>query len=205
MCGRFCLYSDPLSIREHFVLQNSMVLTPRYNIAPTQVIPVIRTPGQLDFITWGLRPKWLKAEQNGFINARMETLQEKPAFKQAFKLRRCLIVANGYYEWKQLANVKQPYLISKPRHELFAMAGIWEADTCAIITSSAQSVLSSIHERMPLIIEPKHYALWLNANSSVADLQQCLHVCDQPLIAQPVSTKVNNPKHDFAECTQALH
>ncbi|HSX20795.1 MAG TPA: SOS response-associated peptidase [Gammaproteobacteria bacterium] len=204
MCGRFCLYSEPTEIFAHFSVTQNAVLTPRYNIAPTQVIPVVRSIGTLDFLTWGLRPVWLKEGQNAFINARLETLNEKPAFKHAFKTKRCLIPANGYYEWKQVGTVKQPYLFSLPQNKIFAFAGLWDGDTCALITTTAQPDLAVIHHRMPLIIDPQFYALWLDPKTSVANLQATIQQKPYHFTASPVSTKVNNPRHDFLECTKAL-
>ncbi len=206
MCGRFALSTEPKTIFEHFALTQHAVLIPRYNIAPSQVIPTIRTPGQLEFLVWGLRPKWLKEGQNSFINARMETITEKPAFKYAFNKQRCLIVADGYYEWKQIGNIKQPYYISLPQQGLFAFAGIWDNDTCAILTTPAtQSALVSVHERMPVILTADQYATWLNAKSKVEQLQNCMLGTQLPILQIfPVSSKVSNPKNDFYECIKPL-
>jgi putative SOS response-associated peptidase YedK len=205
MCGRFTLCANIEEVIEHFALTRNVVLKPRYNIAPSQVIPVIRIPGQLEFLTWGLKPKWLKEDQNPFINARMETLGEKPAFRNAFKNQRCIIVADGYYEWKLVGKVKQPFYISLKPKRLFAFAGLWDADSCTIITKPAtNSDLSGLHERMPVILKPADYAQWLNAKTTPAQLQNCM--LEQPGSLQlfPVSTKINNPKFDFAACTQPL-
>jgi putative SOS response-associated peptidase YedK len=207
MCGRFGLKADPETIIEYFQLTNSLVLTPRYNIAPSQVIPVIRTVGILDFLTWGFRPKWLQEDQNGFINARIETLADKPAFRNAFKKQRCLIIADGYFEWKQVGNLKQPFYITLPQHKLFAFAGLWEGDTCCLITKpAATEILNKVHGRMPVILKPEHYAAWLDAATKEQDLAVVLGdtiAIELQVIA--VSTKVNNPRNDFIECISPLH
>lgn len=205
MCGRFCLTADLDEINAIFHLKHSVVLKPRYNIAPNQVIPVIRRPGELEFLTWGLRPSWLKEGQNSFINARLETLEERPAFKQAIKLRRCLILANGYYEWKQIGTRKQPYHFFLPDNKIFAFAGIYDGDTCAIITSPAmQEDLIQIHQRMPLVLPQKYYATWLDAKVKNVNLHEYLQN-DITFNVAAVSTKVNNPTNDFVECIKALH
>ncbi len=205
MCGRHALFCSLEEAQAEFSIQNTIVLTPRYNIAPATPMPIIRTAGQLEFLTWGFRPVWLKAEQNSFINARMETIQEKPSFRHAFKNRRCLILTNGYYEWKQIGNIKQPFFISLAGAKLFAFAGVWEQDTCAIITQPAQQAeLLAVHARKPVVIEPQSYAAWLNPKTSLAALYTCTLPQAYHFIIAPVSTKVNNPRNDFIECTKAL-
>lgn len=205
MCGRFCLDSNLAAITEYFSLKQGVVLKPRFNIAPSQVIPVIRHPGTLEFITWGLRPSWLKADHNSFINARIETLTEKPAFKQALQKRRCLVVANGYYEWKQIGKIKQPFFISLPQRELFAFAGIWEGDTCAIITTEAQhSELKSIHERAPVVLTHENCKLWLNATTDINSVLNTIIDVKLPFNIAAVSTYVNSPQHDSVACIQSL-
>ena len=206
MCGRFSLSTGLDEIIEHFSLTRNLVLKPRYNIAPSQVIPVIRTPGILEFLSWGLKPKWLKDEQKPFINARVETLSEKPAFRNAFKQQRCLIVADGYYEWKQMGSIKQPFFVSFAPQQVFAFAGLWDNDSCLIITQAAKHpVLSAVHDRMPIILEKNNYAVWLDAKSKLDSVQNCMqNNYMQTLKVFPVSTKVNNPKYDFAECIKPL-
>lgn len=207
MCGRFALAAPAQSIIKHFNLTNAVVLTPRFNIAPSQVVPVMRVNGKIEFLTWGLRPHWLKTDQNSFINARMETLQEKPAFRNAFKKNRCLVLADGYYEWKQVGNIKQPFFVCLPDKQLFAFAAIYEGDTCCLITKAADhEILSKVHDRMPVILAPEQYALWLTANSLQQDLQQAMLQNNLPILQVfPVSTKVNNPNVDSLECVTPLH
>lgn len=205
MCGRFAFDSAIEEITEQFSLTQSVVLKPRYNIAPSQLIPVIRMPGKLEFLTWGLRPSWLPEGQNAFTNARMETIHEKPAFRHAFKQRRCLILTNGYYEWKQIGSSKQPYFITLPQQKLFAFGGLWENDTATIITKRAyQPEVLNVHERMPLIIHPEHFATWFDTKTSKENVQLVMQMQNTVLNVFPVSTKVNNPKNDILECTLAL-
>lgn len=207
MCGRFSLSANADSIINHFSLTNNTILKPRYNIAPTQVVPIIRTPGILEFSTWGLKPIWLKEGQASFINARMETLSEKPAFKRAIKLQRCLVIADGYFEWKQIGNIKQPFYISLPQHELFAFAAVWDGDTCAVITKKAdQSLLAKVHDRMPVIIAPDQYAVWLNIKTPADIVTNAMSQNNLPALKiYPVTTKVNIPKNDFSECIAPLN
>lgn len=206
MCGRFCLDADLDTVIKHFGLKQNVVLTPRYNIAPNQVVPVIRKPGQLEFLSWGLRPAWLNPEHNAFINARLETLTEKPAFKQSFQRRRCLIVANGYYEWRQIGNTKQPYFIRLSQRELFAFAGMWDGDSCTIITMPAQQPeIKAIHERMPLILNSQAYEQWLNPTVNIEIIHNLINKNITPqFLISPVSTQVNSPKHDSETCIQPL-
>lgn len=205
MCGRFAFVADVAEVNEQFSLNQNVVLKPRYNIAPSQLIPVIRSPGKLEFLTWGLRPSWLPEGQNAFTNARMETIHEKPAFRHAFKQRRCLILTNGYYEWKQIGSSKQPYFITLPQQKLFAFGGLWENDTATIITKPAyQTEVLNVHQRMPVIIRPEHYAAWFDTKASKENVQLLMQTQTTVLNVFPVSTKVNNPKNDILECTLAL-
>lgn len=204
MCGRYCLDADADAVISTFQLTKNVILKPRYNIAPGQVVPVIRALGQLDFLTWGLRPAWLKADHNAFTNARLETINEKPAFKNALRNRRCLVIATGYFEWRIIGNAKQPYFISFDKKRLLAFAGLWENDTFAIITKPADKSLQDIHERMPLIIAQDNYALWLNHSIDSTDVLHQVQKDEFIFAAHPVSTKVNNTKNDFAECILSL-
>lgn len=196
MCGRFTLCAERNQIIEHFGLVNSVVLKPRYNIAPGQVVPIIRTYGQLEFLTWGLRPNWLASSHEGFINARAETVATKRSFKQAFRSRTCLIVADGFYEWKQVGKVKQPYYVTLKQHTPFAFAGIWEEETCAIITKDGG---------FPIIISKSEYQLWLNPQ---ATLEKRQYIIEQKKSVDftivPVSTIVNNKQNDSVVCIQSL-
>jgi len=217
MCGRFALVASNLELQQQFSLQQSAAFTPRFNIAPGEPIPVIRDKGRLDFLNWGFIPSWLKtsADHKGWINARAETVTEKAAFRQAFLKRRCLIPANGYYEWKALTAIKQPFYVHMEKDELFAFAGIWESrqredgqteETCAILTIEADGDLLRIHERMPLIISPAQYALWLTPPKPQEKnlLSMLSPLKSGTLKVYPVSTKVNRSNFEGRECIQAL-
>ena len=176
MCGRYTLTADAESLQLAFDLE---VVDgwdqPRYNIAPSQVLPVItdREPRKLSFLKWGLVPSWAKdkAIGNRMINARSETAAQKPSFRSAFKRRRCLIPADGYYEWMKRDGAKQPVYIRRADREIFAFAGLWEnwkqpdggwLQTFAILTRDASDAIRPIHHRMTVIVEPEDYALWLS-------------------------------------------
>ncbi|MFC2065019.1 SOS response-associated peptidase [Chloroflexota bacterium] len=218
MCGRFLLAVDPAEMQEAFPgFDFQDEIKPRYNIAPSQ--PVLVLPNDAnrkpDYFTWGLIPSWSKdlSIGNRMINARAETLAEKPSFRGSFKYRRCLIPTNGFYEWKKRQNskVKQPYLIHLKNGGIFAFAGLWDEKqtedgsiikTFTIITTSPNSLLSSIHNRMPVILNEKNYAEWLEPlPKSPSTLQQFLNPYPSELMtAIPVSTYVNNPVNDSPEC-----
>lgn len=201
MCGRFTLTASADAVQKHFALRHNVVTKPRYNIAPAQVIPVIRQPGQLDFLTWGLRPRWLSSDHNGFINARADTVAIKPSFREAFAKRRCLVIADGYYEWKLKASSraqtreKQPYYFTLASRKLFAMAALWEEETCAIITKDHQ----------PVILSALDYAPWLAQDTKIVQASQLItKEISENFTSYPVSTTVNNTRHDFAACIESL-
>lgn len=218
MCGRFLLAVNPADMQEAFPgFDFRAEIKPRYNIAPTQ--PVLVLPNdpsrKSDFFIWGLIPSWAKdlSIGNRMINARAETLAEKPSFRGPYKYRRCLIPANGFYEWEKRGNskTKQPYYIHLKNDGVFAFAGLWEEKqiddgsilkTCTIITTTPNSLLASIHNRMPVILPEENYTDWLDAHPKNPDsLQQFLHPypSDQ-MAATPVNTYVNNPINDSPEC-----
>ena len=207
MCGRFTLTVSLDTLQQAFQLKNGLCMVPRYNIAPSNFIPVIKAPQLIDFLQWGLKPKWLEDKnKNGFINARVETLSEKPAFRESFRKRRCLILADGYFEWKLLGRTKQPFYIRRKDRSVFAFAGIWEGDSCAIITTAAFSHLSELHARMPLILPAKAYDTWLNVASKVGSLTLSLlnPLQSEELEIYPVSTRMNDPSVEGPECIQSL-
>ncbi len=207
MCGRFSLTVPANTLVQHFHLKNGLSMVPRYNIAPSQTIPVLKEPETIDFLTWGLVPKWMESGTNsGFINARVETIRQKPSFRGAFQHRRCLVIADGYYEWKPLGRTKQPFYIHREDKGVFAFAGIWEENTCAILTTVAHTRFLEIHDRMPMIVPSSLYSAWLKPNP---DPKQLLEHLAEPFlmdnfIADPVSTKVNSPVFDGPECIQPL-
>lgn len=213
MCGRYALTSPPEVIAERFDLLWLPEVSAHYNIAPSQMIPVVRASGQereLAFLKWGLIPSWAKDPAIGakLINARAETLADKPAFRNAFRRRHCLVPADAFYEWKAVGGRKQPYYVRMADKTLFAMAGLREhwvnpagetVETCTIITMHANELLGELHDRMPLIIEPGDYVARLNSSSPEA--QELLKPFPlERMSYYPVSTRVNSVRHDDAEC-----
>ena len=217
MCGRFSLKTPPRSIQEHFHLTETVDLSPRYNIAPSQPIAVVRLlPGKdfrsLDMLRWGLIPHWAKDMNIGYklINARGETLAQKPSFRTSFKKQRCLIAADGFYEWKHSGKTKQPFYVQLKKKTVFGFAGLWESwnssdgniiESCTIITTSPNELIRGIHDRMPVILHPKNYETWLQDSPSMNSLQHLLmpYPADEMEIFQ-VSSEVNSPKNDSPSC-----
>ena len=220
MCGRFTLSQSINAIASAFNIAQIPPLEPRYNIAPTQLIPSILSAlggeKQLQMLRWGLIPSWAKDAKISakLINARAETVSEKPSFKAAFKRRRCLIIADGFYEWQRQENKKQPYYFRLQNLQLFAFAGLWEQwkspdediiSSCTILTTEANDLLRPIHDRMPVILESKDYELWLDSEAQQPQLQQLLRPYQADLMTSySVSTKVNNPKNNTPECINSL-
>ncbi len=212
MCGRFVLFASPDMLQAGFDLAAPPAgLAPRYNIAPTQPVAVIPNKGErtIEMFTWGLIPSWAKDRSIGsrMINARAETLAEKPAFRAAFRKRRCLIVANGFYEWKKEGTGKTPMFIRLASQRPFAFAGLWEywqppgvepVLSCTIITTDANALVSPIHDRMPVILPASAYDLWLDPEPrEPAELMALLHPFeDEPLEAIAVSRLVNSPANE---------
>lgn len=212
MCGRYTLTADADSIQLAFNLDSTDGYDmPRYNIAPSQQVAVItdRDPAALSFMKWGLVPSWAKDPKigNRMINARSETAAEKPSFRTAFKRRRCLIPADGYYEWQKQGKKKMPSYIKHSERELFAFAGLWESwktpdeswlHTCAILTTEANEKLRPLHHRMAVIIEPDDYELWLAPRELLPPEWQPLMAGPTPeqLKFHEVSTDVNSPAND---------
>jgi putative SOS response-associated peptidase YedK len=222
MCGRFTLTVSPGQLQEAFPwVQVPNDLKPRYNIAPTQPVAVIPNDGKnrLDFFIWGLIPSWAKDNKIGYrmINARSETLHEKPAFRAAFRRRRCLVLADGFYEWRQEPGkkVKTPIYIQIEPKKTFAFAGLWEnwqspdgseVLSCTIITTPPNNLVEPIHNRMPAILDPQVYTDWLTPEeidpSRLGKLLKPYPGDD--MIAYPVSRLVNSPENDLPECIQPL-
>lgn len=212
MCGRYTLAADAESIQLAFNLDKaSGWREPRYNIAPTQQVAVIsnRDPRALSFMKWGLAPSWAKDPKigNRMINARSETAAEKPSFRTAFKRRRCLIPADGYYEWARRGKKKTPMYITHTQRDIFAFAGLWESwkqpdgewlNTCTILTTEANERIRPIHHRMTVILEPEDYALWLSPGPLERDEWLPLMAGPRPdqLDYYEVSTQVNRPIND---------
>jgi len=217
MCGRFTLHTPEARIRDAFGLQHSALsgLPPRYNIAPGQDICIIRTAGAgpvLDMARWGLVPHWSKEPKTRYstINARVETVAEKPAYRTPFRRRRCLVPADGFYEWKIVNGKKTAHHIRMRDGAVFAFAGLWDRwegaeqafDSCTIIVMPANEVMRPLHERMPAIIAPAHYDAWLDPRvTGKAAIMPCLNPApSSQLTYYPVSNRVNSPVHDDAQC-----
>jgi putative SOS response-associated peptidase YedK len=214
MCGRYVLSTPGDVLAELFQLPAPVELAARYNIAPTQAVPIVRASvedgRELAFAQWGLVPHWAKerAIGNRLINARGETLAEKPSFRDAFKRRRCLIPADGFYEWRKVDGGKQPYLLRLRGGALFAFAGLWSTwrdrergetlESCAIVTTSPNALAATIHDRMPVILPPERHARWLDpaATDPVALASLLVPYPDGEMEAYPVSTRVNSPRND---------
>lgn len=218
MCGRFSLVTDAEGVMGFFNVLYCPELQPRYNIAPTQEVPaVVLMDGErrVVMLRWGLVPSWAKDPAIGqrMINAKSETVAEKPSFRAAFRRRRCLIPATGFYEWQARPGGKQPYNIRPAAGGLMAFAGLWEhweangevLRSCTILTTAANTAIASIHDRMPVILDRAHHAAWLAGDASPAVLQAMLRPCPEDLlIAEPVSRHVNSPSNDDPECIQRL-
>ena len=224
MCGRFTLRAPASLIAEQFSLFEVPLLKPRFNIAPTQPVPVVRmTPQQPEprrefvFLHWGLVPSWADdpAIGNRMINARAETVAEKPSFRAALRRRRCLVVADGFYEWQKQGKRRQPMFIHLRDDRPLAFAGLWESwegadhsslESCTILTTEANDLVRPIHDRMPVIVAPGDYARWLApaVERPEAVLPLLRPYPSEPMEAYPVSTWVNSPARDEAKCLERV-
>ncbi len=223
MCGRFLLATPADEIAHAFGVVGglSMWTGPRYNIAPSQPILIVRareTDGREGaLVRWGLIPSWSKDEGIGLrtINARSETAPEKPAFRDAFRKRRCIVPADGFYEWKKLGGEgKQPMLIRAAGGTPLGMAGLWESwpspsgdtvESGTILTCAPNEMMSAIHDRMPVILDPAEYDEWLNSETTPERLRSLLDPCPSAgLSALPVSRRVNSPRHDDPACAEPV-
>jgi putative SOS response-associated peptidase YedK len=222
MCGRYNILAYPEALLEHFGVEQppGIDLKPRYNVAPSQDVPAIRqhdSSRELVLLHWGLIPFWAKDEKLKYstINAKAETIAQKPAFRDAFKKRRCLIPASGFYEWRQEKGHKQPYNIRLKDEPVFAFAGLWEhwenpegkvIESCSIIVTEANELIRPIHDRMPVILADADYTTWLDPTEST---QSTLTSLLKPYPASemelyPVSTAVNNPRNDGPDLIQSI-
>ena len=222
MCGRYRLSRRTQFIQEYFDTTDEVDWEPRYNIAPSQSVGIIRQDRakperHFSLARWGLIPYWAKNPGIGYnlISARSETVGSKPAFREAFESRRCLIPADGFYEWKRAEKAKQPFHFGLQNDSLFAFAGLWArwkdasgqvVESCSILTTTPNALLADVHDRMPVILSPKHYDLWLDPGFRRVDaLKEMLNPFDATLMRRyPVSTRVNFVKNDDPECATAL-
>ena len=211
MCGRFTLRTPKERIKREFQLGEEPPVEARFNIAPTQSILAVRQiederEGAL--LKWGLIPSWAKDDSMSarLINARSETVAEKPAFRESFKQRRCIIPADGFYEWKREGKGKQPFFFSLRDGRPFGFAGLWDrwrdeggkvVESCTILTTEANEVLKEVHDRMPVILHPETYGLWLDTDMRIVDsLKELLSPYPaSEMTAYPVSAQVNSPKN----------
>ena len=220
MCGRYLLKAPADALRRAFGFVEQPNLMPRYNIAPTQDAAVIRERREpkgertLQLLRWGLIPSWAEDMKGGakLINARAEGIAERPSFREAFRRRRCLVPADGFYEWRAEGKLKQPYLIQRRDRAPIAFAGLWERwvpktqppepayiDSFTIVTTAANALLKPLHERMPVILAPENCLRWLDRASSEAELKALLRPAPEDLLAYVlVSTRVNAAAPDDA-------
>ena len=223
MCGRYRLSRRKQIFEEHFdTAPWDDDWNPRYNIAPTQPIPVIRQHPkepirQVSLMKWGLVPSWAKDTSGAarMINARSETAAMKPAFRDPLKCRRCLIPADAFYEWKRNGTSKQPYCFEVNGGELFAFAGLWDRwkdptsdwiKTCSILTTTPNAVTRNVHDRMPAILDPESYGLWLDPGMTDAQVvSELLKPYDARLMrCYPISTRINHVANDDEECSRPV-
>jgi putative SOS response-associated peptidase YedK len=223
MCGRYKLSRRKQLVEEYFdVSSDADDWNPRFNIAPTQPIPVIRQHPKeprrdLSLMRWGLVPAWAKDASGAarMINARSETAHTLPAFRDPFKFRRCLIPADGFYEWKRAGSFKQPFCFEVGDGELFAFAGLWERwrdpsgqwlKSCAILTTTPNVVTSAVHDRMPVILRKDDYDVWLDPGmQNVAAVSELLKPYDARLMrCYAVSSRVNQVANDDEECSRPV-
>lgn len=237
MCGRYTLLAQTDELAAEFDLVEPLEFDSRYNIAPTQDVPVVRyfdaaaapkmtvvrvseSTGErrMDILRWGLIPHWAKDTKFAYrtINARAETVAKQPAFREAFRKRRCILPANGFFEWEKVMvkgkEVKQPHYIRRADGRPLALAGLWEhwegpdgkvIESFTIITTTANDILSSLHDRMPVILDRADYEIWLSPDSKPDDLQALLKPCPSEwLVSSPVSRHVNNPRNDDPGCIE---
>jgi putative SOS response-associated peptidase YedK len=221
MCGRFVLTTTIDQIQQNFNVSEVPTFAARYNIAPTQDVLVVRQNGggsrYAGMLRWGLIPHWAKDPGigNKMINARSETVHEKPSFRNPVRYHRCLIPASGFVEWSQQNNSKQPWYIHRKDGDPLAFAGIWESwkgpegviESCSILTTSANALVAKIHDRMPVILSASEYDQWLDRQTTEKKHLELLYAPfpTDLLKAIPISTRINNPRHDARDSLEPLH
>lgn len=222
MCGRFSQTASLEVIAKQFAVSDPLLFKSRYNIAPSQSVAAIRiepdtTARKLVMLRWGLIPSWAKDPKIGYqcINAKAETVAEKPSFRSAFKKRRCLVIATGFYEWQAEGKRKQPMWIGLKSKRPFALAGLWEhwqppegepIESCTIITTEANELTMPIHNRMPVILAPTSYDQWLDPTFQQAEPLKALlrPYPSEELTAYPISTLVNDPRNDVPQVLEPV-
>ncbi len=220
MCGRTALAANPEDLRAALGLDETPALAPRYNVTPSQAIAVLRTPRgstsrKLELLRWGLVPAWAKDVRTGnkLGLARVERVTITPAFRDAVRRRRCLVVVDGFFEWRRNGKLRsQPFFVRRADGAPFTLAGIWDrwvghdgevVESCAILTQPARPPVEAIHDRMPMVLEPGAWARWLSPELTQTDLlAPLLEPHDPALVAFPVSSFVNDPRHDDARCVE---
>ena len=223
MCGRYTAamsWSELVDLYEITETGIPLNVAPRYNVAPTQTVPIVRSvPNgrELAMVRWGLVPSWSKGPDSRYsmINARAETVTEKPSFRTPFRRRRCLVPADGFYEWKKANGAKQPYRIALNEGRPFAFAGLWDSwesadetaiESCTIIVTDANELVRPIHDRMPVILDPGNHVRWLDVEGTPADeaAEMLRSYPSERMTAYPVSRMVNSPKNDDPKCIEAV-
>src|SRR5438874_8367470 len=217
MCGRFTLTKPDKAIKDLFPLFDAGGMAPRFNIAPTQPVPVVRCHGatgepELVALRWGLIPNWADDPAVGgrLINARCETVATKPAFRGCYNQRHCLVLADGFFEWQKDGDERRPHFIGLRDHKPFAFAGLWDRwrqdgksiDSCTILTTDANDCVRPLHDRMPVILPRTAFDEWLHPHvNQAAPLERLFQPYPaEEMICYPVSTRVNNVKYDDAAC-----
>jgi putative SOS response-associated peptidase YedK len=219
MCGRFNLHANPRAVATLFGLPTVPELAPRDNIAPSQPVAVVglKPDGQargLVLMRWGLVPRWANsADGPRPINARAESLRQRPTFRDSFRQRRCLVPASGFFEWRKTGGRKQPFHIRRRDEAPLAFAGVWDRWvgpdgpllTCAIITTAANELVKPLHDRMPAVIRPEDYGRWLDSAARPDELLPLLGPCPADVLeAVPVGAAVNSPQNDGPECLEPV-
>lgn len=222
MCGRFRLGKGREALKKHFRAEGDVDWDPRYNVAPGQGVAAVRQDPvepkrEIVILRWGLIPFWAKDPNSGYkmINTRSETAVEKPAYREALRSRRCLIAADGFFEWKKLGKEKQPYCFTLPDEGILAFAGVWDRwkstdgksiESCSILTTAANELVQDVHDRMPVIVRPDEYDLWLDPGykdmNGIAELLR--PISPVAMKKYPVSSRVNSVKFDDPECVAAF-
>ena len=220
MCGRYFLHSTADKLTQLFGEMPMPLLEPRYNIAPTQPVPIVRQDAkgrrEMVLVRWGLIPSWSKGPDSRYsmINARAETVAQKPAYRSAFRYRRCLLPADGFYEWRAAGGGKQPYVLRSRDRAPLALAGLWEhwqdadgneIESCTVLVREANAQVRPVHERMPVVIGPETFDLWLDIHAQKPQPLETLLAAQQPpeLEIYPVGRAVNSPRNDNASLLEA--